>query len=179
VAHRESPLLRCADHDLDEIRLLSLAGMKAVKDMVRNAAVVSKMAEIYMAWVNENVHRMSEGERAASAWHGMHITQGALYDLWTSSARGEYLSYESDDYALCWDNVMVNHHMCHVLNDQEWYGTGFPDPLSILEGEALDKFWGESEHEYGALIPLAVEAEEREEEWQDFHFPDSSTGDDD
>jgi hypothetical protein len=29
------------------------------------------------------------------------------------------------------------------------------------------------------LIPLAVEAEEREEEWQYFHFPDSSTDDDD
>jgi hypothetical protein len=29
--------------------------MKAVKDMVRNAAVVSKMAEIYMAWVNEEI----------------------------------------------------------------------------------------------------------------------------
>jgi hypothetical protein len=59
----------------------------------------------------------------------VHIAQGALYDLWTSSARGEYLLYGyEDDLAIHPRNVMVDHNMCHVLNHDGQPGSRHSDP---------------------------------------------------
>jgi hypothetical protein len=112
-------------------------------------------------------------ERAALSWHAMHIAQGALYDLWTFSALGEYLHYDSDDHIIHPQNPVVDYHMCHVLSRLDWYHTGFPDPLSVLEYEARDVFWGEGPHEDRAVITITVAADERESSWEEIHWTDS------
>jgi hypothetical protein len=106
--------------------------------------------------------------------------QGAFYDLWPSAVCGEYLAYGlEDDFAMHPDNVRVDHHMCHVLNHLDWYETGLPDSLSVFEGEALNESWGESVHEEAAILTTAVEAYERERQWELMSEPGSSTDDDD
>jgi hypothetical protein len=66
--------------------------------------------------------------------------------------------------------------MYHVLSRLDWYHTGFPDPLSVLEYEARDVFWGEGQHEDRAVVTITVAADERESSWEEIHCTDS--GDD-
>jgi hypothetical protein len=58
-----------ADGNLDEKRLLHAARMKAVKEMVRNGAVVSKMAKLHMERLKESAAYLFEAERIALSYY--------------------------------------------------------------------------------------------------------------